>query len=150
MICEARRKIRVADIPSNAGAVIWIAGRRIALDWTPCNFGGERVWFLCPDCDRRCGVLYPDTCRTCARLHYASEHEGTLDRRLRRAIRFRERYGQTTGGIVAPFPPKPKWVRWHTYMKARKRGAELDQAAWAISWARLPDLIRNSQSSIAD
>ena len=32
----------------------------IFLDRTPCNYGGERVWFLCParGCSRRVAVVY--------------------------------------------------------------------------------------------
>src|SRR5215813_12442275 len=29
----------------------------LAVDWTPCRFGGERPWFLC-DCGRRVMALY--------------------------------------------------------------------------------------------
>src|SRR5512138_275659 len=50
---------------------------RVALSQTPCNFGGSRRWFVCPDCDRRCAVLFGISrrgnfaCRTCQRLAYA-------------------------------------------------------------------------------
>src|SRR5262245_1898981 len=30
---------------------------RVGLAWTKNNFGGERPWFLCPGCARRCRVL---------------------------------------------------------------------------------------------
>ena len=26
---------------------------RIAFDWTPCNYGGNRQWLICPRCGRR-------------------------------------------------------------------------------------------------
>ncbi|MEE8241714.1 MAG: hypothetical protein V3R16_10635 [Nitrospirales bacterium] len=58
----------------------------IALEPTPCNFGGHRWWFGCPGlhtaaghCGRRCGTLYfpPDSgvfaCRTCHGLSYQSQ-----------------------------------------------------------------------------
>ena len=47
------------------------------LTWTPCNFGGRRAWFLCPDCSRRVAILhaFPGfSCRTCHRLSYASSN----------------------------------------------------------------------------
>ncbi len=30
------------------------------LEWTPCNFGGERPWFVCPGkgCAKRVAILY--------------------------------------------------------------------------------------------
>ena len=36
----------------------------VSLEWTPCNFGGERPWFVCPGvvngkrCGRRVAILY--------------------------------------------------------------------------------------------
>ena len=32
----------------------------ISLEWTACNFGGERPWFVCPGagCGRRVALLY--------------------------------------------------------------------------------------------
>src|SRR4030095_4220807 len=31
---------------------------RVALTRTPCNYGGQRAWFFCPDCARLCAVLF--------------------------------------------------------------------------------------------
>jgi hypothetical protein len=46
----------------------------ITLTTTPCTFGGERQWFVCPGCDTRRAVLYAVTglfrCRVCHRLAY--------------------------------------------------------------------------------
>lgn len=54
----------------------------IKLATTPCNFGGERLWFMCPltvdnrACNRRVGVLYECGnfwgCRHCLNLTYKS------------------------------------------------------------------------------
>ena len=30
----------------------------IIVTWTPCNYGGNRRWFLCPGCNRRVAVIY--------------------------------------------------------------------------------------------
>jgi hypothetical protein len=59
---------------------------RIALTRTFCRFGGTRSWFICPDCGRRCAVLYGVSrygnfaCRVCRRLGYLSESESPVDR----------------------------------------------------------------------
>jgi hypothetical protein len=48
----------------------------VPLEWTPCNLGGERPWFLCPGvgCGRRVAVLYGPgryfLCRHCYDLSY--------------------------------------------------------------------------------
>lgn len=53
---------------------------------TACNYGGERLWFLCPHCGKRVGVLYgADTrflCRHCYDLSYASQAKGYLERMI--------------------------------------------------------------------
>lgn len=30
----------------------------VSFDRTPCNYGGHRSWFLCPQCCRRVAVIY--------------------------------------------------------------------------------------------
>jgi hypothetical protein len=63
---------------------------------TPCNFGGQRQWLICPGlfgntCGRRCTALYisPNggvfACRCCLDLTYRSsrEHDKRLDRIMR-------------------------------------------------------------------
>jgi hypothetical protein len=46
---------------------------------TPCFFGGERLWFLCPSCSKRVGVLYfiqnAYACRSCSNLAYRSQQK---------------------------------------------------------------------------
>jgi hypothetical protein len=57
---------------------------QVPVVWTPCNLGGERPWFLCPE--RRCGCrvaklyLPPSSaryflCRHCHDLSYRSRQE---------------------------------------------------------------------------
>ena len=56
----------------------------VALESTPCHFGGKRWWFICPNnnCRRRCRILYlisPSDyflCRKCQNLTYRSQQEG--------------------------------------------------------------------------
>lgn len=51
---------------------------RVSLQTTPCNLGGVRYWFACPECRRRVGGLYlargrrSFMCRSCANLTYRS------------------------------------------------------------------------------
>ena len=63
--------------------------------------GNQRWWWMCPDCSRRCGVLFliPSagrfSCRTCGRVTYSSKQEESPGQAIRRL------------GIAWP-----KWVRW--------------------------------------
>ncbi len=59
----------------------------IAIARTACFYGGNRPWFLCPKCGRRCGVLYFSgrgaglyECRDCVKVTYASQCEDSLGR----------------------------------------------------------------------
>lgn len=56
----------------------------VYFDRTPCHIGGERLWFICPNCRRRCAVLclngkWP-ACRKCYKLPYRSQCEDRLGR----------------------------------------------------------------------
>jgi len=61
-----------------------IFDRDIQLVATPCHYGKCRYWFICPDCQRRIGVLYANgsylTCRHCHNLTYKSKNFGKKSR----------------------------------------------------------------------
>jgi hypothetical protein len=82
-------------------------------------FGGERLWFACPECGRRCAVLYGGRrflCRCCVGLPYTSQSEAAPDRLRRRARVIRERLGGSEyANLSLDFPPKPPRMRWKTY-----------------------------------
>lgn len=120
MICECLPSIRAGDVDLKGQRTVRIFGHRVAVDSTPCTYG-ERHWFLCPLCERRCGVLYISGCRLCVGARYRSESLSPKDRRLRKALKRRARLGQGKGGLLRPFPAKPKWMRWKTYLQLRKR-----------------------------
>jgi hypothetical protein len=90
------------------------------LDWTPCNYGGERIWFRCPGCHSRRAVLFSVggrfRCRKCHDLAYSSTREDASDRSIRRIDVLRKRLGAKGGG---PFdvPEKPDNMRWPTYWR---------------------------------
>jgi hypothetical protein len=92
----------------------------VPLEWTPCNFGGERPWFVCPEavCGRRVAVLYGPgryfLCRHCYDLSYRSQREDSMYGALRRAQKIRERLGGSAN-MTEPFPEKPKGMHWKTY-----------------------------------
>jgi len=89
----------------------------VSLDWTACNFGGERPWFVCPGagCGRRVGLLYGPgryfLCRHCYDLVYESQREDKMHQALRRAQNIRRRLGGSAN-MMEPFPEKPKGMHW--------------------------------------
>lgn len=79
----------------------------IRISQTYPNYGGVRLWFHCPHCDRRSGKLYlaPGQiyylCRRCAQLTYQSTRETSLQKIFasiraeeRRVSRFLAKYGK--------------------------------------------------------
>lgn len=103
----------------------------IALDSTEQHFGGERRWFVCPACDRRCAVLYGDEhfrCRQCQRLAYRSQSEDPRFRSLSKARKVRRRLGES-GNLVLPFPDKPPGMHWATYDRLYVYGMALERAS---------------------
>lgn len=64
-LCSSFQNLRTGDFVE-----------RVATTTTPCFFGGERYWFLCPLCSKRVAILYQiDSfgCRNCHNLMYASQ-----------------------------------------------------------------------------
>lgn len=92
----------------------------VMLDWTGCNYGGRRPWWLCPVCGRRVAVLYSGrggySCRHCAQLAYRSQRETQEDLAARRANRVRVRLGWPQGILNLP-GGKPKGMHWKTYLR---------------------------------
>src|SRR6478736_2886548 len=98
--------------------------QRVAIKWTPCRFGGERPWFVCPVaangvyCRRSVTKLYRAgrlfACRHCYRLAYASQQESAHRRGLGKSQKIRMRLGGSPN-MLEEFPDKPKGMHWRTY-----------------------------------
>ena len=95
----------------------------IALAGTRPNYGGVRLWFVCPrsDCSRRCSVLYREqhtnarafTCFRCARLVYVTQRLSPIDRAEDRSAKLAQRFEVSPDARNAFL--KPKWMRWRTF-----------------------------------
>ena len=99
----------------------------VHLGRTACG-AGERMWFLCPRCRRRCCLLYQCggyACRLCLHLAYPIEREGCHDRAERRARKILNRVR------FDPHRPDGKvaWRRWKTH---RRLSALANEAAMVI------------------
>jgi hypothetical protein len=113
----------------------------VPLEWTPCNLGGERPWFICPGagCGRRVAVLYGPgkyfLCRHCYDLRYESQREDKMHHALRRAQKIRKRLGGSTS-MTEPFPEKPKGMHWRTYERLwwEHHEGEMEQLIGMREW----------------
>jgi hypothetical protein len=117
----------------------------VALEWTPCNFGGERPWFICSGvvngvrCGRKVAVLHAAgkwfLCRHCYDLGYETQREDKTYRAFRRAQKIRERLGGSAN-MTESFPEKPKGMHRRTYERLfwEHHEAELEQLASMREW----------------
>ena len=101
----------------------------ISLVYTACHFGGQRVWFSCPGCDRRAAKLYHQDssfcCRKCCNLPYACQSEYPAYRALRKARKLREKLGASSC-LLEPVGEKPKGMHWQTFHRLCKQSATAD------------------------
>ena len=105
---------------------------------TACSYGGNRKWFQCPVCQRRCELLYLRAyrfaCRKCQRVAYTSQSGGPMDRLMHKSHKLQARID---GG-------RPRGMRWRTYERIWEQvnavEAEADQH-FAVRCASLLKLL---------
>jgi len=115
----------------------------VYFDWTPCDYGGERRWFICPivGCGKRVAVLYGAgkylACRHCYDLAYESQQENTYRRAIRRKHKIIERLGGEIGDYF--YPDKPKGMHWKTYDRLIAEAQYYEQVteAYLAKWLGL-------------
>lgn len=110
---------------------IELNNNRVELDTTPCNYGGNRWWCICPRCGRRCAILYFNDiwqCRKCLNLVYRSSQITKTNywyyyHRAERIARQLDP-GYSADGFdylltrpVELFPNKPKYIKQITYQR---------------------------------
>lgn len=113
----------------------------VRLTWTPCNYGGQRAWWLCPavGCGRRVAVLYGGkvyACRQCHKLAYPTQREQAHDRAGSRADTIRKRMGWEAG-ILNGNGGKPKGMHWRTFERLEARHDALVHQSLAGMRAKL-------------
>lgn len=118
----------------------------VSLEWTGCNLGGRRAWFLCPgdSCGRRVAILYGGrifACRHCHKLAYECQREAPDNRAMRRADTIRARLGWGAG-IANPIGGKPKGMHWRTYLRLLNEYRAFAHASWVGTAQRLKLLDR--------
>lgn len=117
----------------------------VAIEWTPCHYGGYRAWFRCPGrgCGHRVAVLYLGKfalCRHCRQLAYECQREAPHDRALTRTQDIRMKLGGS-GSMADPFPPKPKGMHWRTYSNLFQRAEEEEGRAFSPWFLKFCDSI---------
>ena len=87
---------------------------QIRFTTTPLNFGGCRVWMLCPRCAGRARVMFAGVgkigCRRCLRVRYQSQCGDAKDRAHRAIAKIEKRLITRRGRFY-----KPKGMLWRTF-----------------------------------
>lgn len=95
----------------------------VLIDWTPCNYGGQRAWWQCPCCGRRIALLYSGkmfACRQCHGLEYQSTRTARDSKPYEQADRVRRRLGWCAG-VANPPGDRPKGMHWITYSRLMQK-----------------------------
>jgi hypothetical protein len=95
----------------------------VSVQWTHCNYGGVRPWFVCLGCAKRCQILYVGKenrifqCRKCQNLCYRSQLEGVCERAINRIYFYRSKL-KMNGTLIDRFPlVRPRYMHESTYLK---------------------------------
>ncbi len=98
---------------------------------TRCNYGASRVWFTCPECDRRCALIYFGApggqygCRRCAVVAYASQSEDWIDRLYRKQQKLAKRMAVGADDCIWR---RPKGMHQSTYGRLTEQFFEIEEA----------------------
>jgi hypothetical protein len=108
--------------------------QRIWIEWTSCNYGGKRAWFICPrGCGQRVAILYGIgelACRHCRQLSYETQQDSGWKRSLRQARTIRAKLGGSMS-LAESLPEKPKGMHGSTYQRLLARVVLREQAVFA-------------------
>lgn len=108
---------------------------KVTIEWTPCNYGGKRAWFICSKCGRRVRKLYLRSgyfhCRRCQQLNYYSQQQSKSDQKLD-GIREKIYYIQKQLKAVLLdhnrfWIPRPKGMHYRRYKQLINKMHELQQ-----------------------
>jgi len=116
---------------------------QVMVDWTACNYGGRRPWWLCPCCGRRVAVLWGGStyaCRHCHRLAYQSTRNSPDSQAFARADKVRKRLGWCAG-IAHPPGDKPKGMHQKTFERLLLLYYALSNQAFGASSASLDKMM---------
>jgi hypothetical protein len=97
--------------------------QRLELIAQPRHFGGQQWYFKCPTTGRKCSVVWlpPGASRFSSRqawgkqVAYSTQFESKFDRAITAREKVKDRLIGELNRSEWELPPKPKWMRWHTY-----------------------------------
>jgi hypothetical protein len=104
---------------------------QVTLERTTCNYGGHRPWWNCPDCGRRCALLYlvgeHFRCRCCGELTYRTSQLSPWARTARKSVGLGRRMGWEIGSTRLT---KPSGMHGRTFERRVAEYASACQTAF--------------------
>ena len=107
----------------------------VPISTTPCNYGGVRYWFNCPNCHKRVAKLYFKQsmfyCRSCHALNYATQQDNKLDstRLVMYRIRNKLDWEYDTAWMQQWKKLKPKGMHYSTFNRLVEKHDRLEKKA---------------------
>lgn len=106
----------------------------VEIDWTPCNYGGQRAWFVCPECGEKARKLYMKNslfyCRKCNNLNYYSQQISKTDQLMdgiREKIYRVQKRLKAERNPLSHWEPRPKGMHFVTYQRLLQELRELQE-----------------------
>ena len=92
----------------------------IGLNYTNCNYGGQRAWIVCPCCHERVTKLWLKRgvfkCRSCNNMNYFSSRiSGDFTEIYNRKINIIQKKLRVECDVMQRYAPKPKGMHYKTY-----------------------------------
>lgn len=75
LVVQAQKELKLRLVEAQIEAL----GVKITLSTSQTCFNGKRLWFVCPICNRRSGIMYQHSsreiigCRSCLKLKYKKQ-----------------------------------------------------------------------------
>jgi ribosomal protein L37AE/L43A len=110
---------------------------KIRISATKPHYGGLRLWFHCPKCDKRVEKLYSFgiyACRKCCNLTYSSQQQSMAFRYLEQANKIIHKLCKDEDllwTVMDGCPPKPKGMHWRTYHRLEEKFEYYDRMSLA-------------------
>ena len=132
LFADARKASPVLS-PTSEGSAERI-DERVEIWSTQTSLGGQRQWFRCPGCHRRCRILYGGPrfrCRLCHGLRNEFQFESRAQRANRRARKIRRRLGGSSTARWRNFRPGRVSMHWATYRRLEAQEVAADEQ-WTV------------------
>jgi hypothetical protein len=142
-LSDEHRTFKLIEFYGSRVAIFSIKGRdnHVTLQ-VDKRSASNKLFLVCPYCRHQRQHLYAVSnaysCRTCLGLHYASQSERPMDRLARRIRKERSTiWGdeQDTVNLIdsSSWWPKPKWMKYKTFDKARSKLIVLESRYWQLA-----------------